>query len=112
MTTDLTPDPREEKLPVWVQESMASMRRTIRALEQSVAAVKGEYPHSNVRLFDKGNRSDTGLPRNSQVAFDSQWGKILVHHDLKGLVRIQGDSRMIVHLEASNALTVELEDRH
>lgn len=110
MINNLTPDPREEKLPVWVKESMASMRRTIRTLEETVAAVKGEHPGSNVRLFDKGTRHDIALPKNAHVSFDSNWGKVIVGHDLDGRVRIQGDSRLILRMNAANALTVELPD--
>ena len=107
---NLTPDPREEKLPMWVRESLNALRRNVRHLEESVAAVKGEHPDSNVHLLDKASLKNTDLPKNSQVAFDSHWGKVIVGHDLDGRVRVQGDNVLIVRLNAGNALTVELEE--
>lgn len=108
--TDRTPDPREEKLPRWVQEKFTAYRREIERLEAVVASVKGEHAGSNVRIFDKGTLKDTPLPKNSQVCFDSNWGKVIVGHDLDDRIRIQGDSKLILRMNAANALTVELDD--
>lgn len=106
----LTVDPREEKLPMWVRETIIALRRNVRDMEEVVASVRGEHEGSNVRLFDKGTIKDTPLPKNSQVCFDSNWGKVTVGHDLDGLIRIQGDSKLVLRMNAANSLTVELED--
>lgn len=105
----LVPDPREEKLPLWARDTLLALRRNVRDMEEAVAAVKGEHEGSNVRLFDRTTLGNTPLPKNSQLAFDSNWGKIAVGHDLDGRVRIQGDSTLILRMSAGNALTVELE---
>lgn len=110
MTDAMTPDPREGKQPGWVQDTLAELRGKVRNMESEVAAVKGEHEGSNVRLVNRTSLKDTPLPPSSMVAFDSKWGKVTVHHDLDGRVRIQGDSALIVRLNAGNALTVELED--
>jgi len=102
-------DPREEKLPLWVREKLDHMRRTIRDLEAVVASVKGEHEGSNVHLIDRASIKRTPLPKNSQVEFNSGWGKIGVYHDLDGRVCIQGDSTIILRVNAGNSVTVELE---
>ena len=107
---NLTADPREEKLPLWVRETIIALRRNVRDLEEVVAAVRGEHEGSNVQLMDKGSLKTTPLPKNSHVKFESNWGGILVGHDLDGRVRVQGDSTLILRMNASNALTVELDD--
>ena len=106
----LTPDPREEKLPVWVQEKLSALRIKVRDMEAVVASVRGEHEGSNVRLLGGASLKDTPLPKNSQIAFDSHWGKIAVGHDLEGRLRIQGDNTLILRMNAGNALTAELEN--
>jgi hypothetical protein len=109
----LEPDPREPKLAVWAQDRLRAQRQRIADLEKSVEAVKGEHAGSNVRLVDFHARmlAPTPLPKDSQVEFDSKWGKVTVHHEMKGgRIRIQGDNTLVVRLQAGNALTVELED--
>jgi hypothetical protein len=101
------PDEREAKLPAWARQEIQTLRNIVSNLHKQVQAVKGEHAGSNVQLIDTTGR--TPLPKGSMVKFDSHWGGVTVHHDSKGLVRIQGDNTLLVRLEAGNALTVELE---
>lgn len=106
---NLTADSREERLPLWVRETIIALRRNVRDLEGVVASVRGEHEGSNVHLIDKASIKRTPLPKNSQVEFNSGWGKIGVYHDLDGRVRIQGDNTIILRVNAGNSVTVELE---
>lgn len=106
----LEPDPREEKLPLWVRENILKMRNQLRKQAETLAIAKGENPDTNVRLVGKHNYEALPLPKHAHVAFRSKWGEIQVGHALDGTVRIQGDSVLIAHLQAGNALTVELKD--
>jgi hypothetical protein len=111
MTNHETADPRESKLPQWAQVSLASMRSTIKELEEAVAILKGEVEgDSNVRILQPSRLGDTPLPKNSMVKFANKWGHITVCHERNGQVRIQGDNVLILHMLAGNSLTVELED--
>ena len=106
-----TPDPREEKLPLWARDTLLALRRQVRDAEQAADAVRGAHEGSNVQLIGKTARKDNvPLPRNSYVRFDSKWGGIQVGHDLDGRIRIQGDSVLVLRMSAANALFVELED--
>lgn len=106
----MTPDPREEKLPLWVRDTLLALRRQVRDAEQIADAVRGVHTGSNVQIVGSGTRKDNiPLPKNSHVQFDSKWGSVQIGHDLDGRVRVQGDSVLIVRLNAGNALTVELE---
>lgn len=108
---DLTPDRREEKLPVWVQEQFQMYRRTITDLRGEVALLKGELPDSNVMMLEKAGLGKTPLPKNAMIKFASKsWGGITVHHERDGRLRIQGDNTLILRMNAGNALTVELEE--
>lgn len=109
MADPMTPDPRESKLPVWAQQTLDQLRLRVLDAEKTMASVKGEHPDTNVHLDVRRSRNSVGLPRNSHVTFDSKWGGIQVGHDLEGRVRIQGDSRLILRMNAANAMTVELE---
>lgn len=106
----MTPDPREERLPAWVRETLHTLRVAVRDAHEIAESVKGEHAGSNVRLDMRTAAEVVPLPKNSHVEFDSKWGKITVGHTMGGQIRIQGDSRMILRMEAANALTVELED--
>lgn len=106
---DMTPNPREEKLPLWARDTLLALRRAVQDAEAAVEALKGEHPGTNVRLQSRTSLVNIPLPRNSSVEFDSNWGKVLVGHEPNGLIRIQGDSKLILRMSASNALTVELE---
>lgn len=110
MADPMTPDPREERQPAWVRQVLAELRARVLDSEKAVASVRGEHPGTNVHLDVRGSRSSVGLPENSHVTFHSKWGGILVGHDLDGRVRIQGDSRLILRVNAANTFTVELED--
>lgn len=110
MTKHMTPDPREEKLPVWVQSSVASMRSTIQDLEAALTTMQGEHQESNVRILKTTSLGNIPLPKNSMVKFDNKWGEILVCHERDGRIRIQGDKAVVLRMLAGNALTVELED--
>jgi hypothetical protein len=105
-----TPDPREAKLPVWVREQLQSYRKTITDLHQAVTVLQGQNAGSNVVLVGKYKMPDTPLPKNSSIAFKSNWGRIQVFHDLKGRVHIQGDNTILVRPGGGNNLTIELED--
>lgn len=107
---NLTPDPREEKLPVWAREKLASLRQNVRKLEEARDVLKGEHQDSNVRLLEKTGLGHIPLPKNSMIKFANNWGHITVHHEPDGRVRIQGDNTILVRLNAGNSLTVELEN--
>lgn len=105
-----SPDPREAKLPVWVQEKLAAERRTVARLREELDLLRGDIPESNVRVMGQPGISDkVNLPRNARVKFDNKWGGIEVHHEKTGRVRIQGDNTLIVRLGSGNSLSVELE---
>jgi hypothetical protein len=105
-----TPDPRETKLPVWAQEKLTAERRTVEQLREELALLRGDLPESNVRVMGKpGICNSVALPPNSSVKFDNKWGGIVVYHDQKGRIQIQGDNTLIVRLGAGNSLSVELE---
>ena len=110
MTDAMAIDPRERRLPVWVQNLILVLRDTTRDAQAVADAVRGEHTGSNVRLQVRGSLEPVPLPENSYVQFDSKWGKVIVGHDLEGRIRVQGDSRMILRMNAANALAVELED--
>lgn len=110
MADPMTPDPREEKQPGWVQQTLAALRGKVRDAEQIANATKGQHPGTNVRLLDKTSTTKIDLPKNSQVEFDSNWGRIIVGHELDGKVRVQGDSAVTLHPSAANSFSVELKD--
>lgn len=110
MTINQTPDPREQRLPAWARDRLMYLRREVRDLERTADTVKGEHKGSNVRLAGCANQKAVPLPKNAHVEFDSNWGKIVVGHDLNGRLRIQGDGAVILRMNAANALTVELGD--
>lgn len=110
LNPNLTPDPREEKLPMWVRTSLLALRNNVRDLEQVAAAVKGVHEGSNVRMLSlTGITDNIPLPKDSMIKFDNKWGGITVHHTKDGGLRIQGDNTLILHMNAGNSLTVELE---
>jgi hypothetical protein len=106
----LKPDPREERLPAWNRDLLTSLRHEVRRLQEALNATKGDHPDSNVTLQGVPSGSSIRLPRNSKIQFKSNWGGIQVHHDLNGRICIQADSSLLVRPNASNSLTVELED--
>lgn len=110
MSKSMTPDLREEKLPLWARLMLTDLRGEVSDLREQVTVLRGEHVQSNVKALGGVKHTDLWLPQNTAVAFDSNWGRIQVGHDLKGLVRIQGDSSLILRMSAGNALTVELED--
>jgi hypothetical protein len=105
----LTPDPREAKLPSWARARLDAPRTHVRDQDKTVQSVTGEHEGSNVVLVGKPQRPDVPLPKNSSVAFKSNWGRIQVFHDLKGRVHIQGDSMIRIRPGGGNNITVELE---
>jgi hypothetical protein len=105
-----TPDPREAKLPVWARERLQSYRTTITDLRKAVTTLQGQNEGSNVTLIGKYRLPDIPLPKNSSVAFKSNWGRIQVFHDLKGRVHIQGDNTILVRPGGGNNITIELEN--
>jgi hypothetical protein len=109
----LIPDAREAKLAQWARDTLAHLRSEVEMLEKALAALRGENEGSNVVIAANAGmhgRPELPLPKNSRIDFATGWGKIQVHHDLKGNVRVQGDSSLVVYLEAGNALTVKLKD--
>jgi hypothetical protein len=106
---NLTPDPREEKLPVWVRTTLHALRRDIRDLEAVAASVRGEHKGSNVEMVDMTRINRTPLPKDSMIRFANNWGGITVYHDRDGRVCVQGDNSLILHMSASNMFTVELD---
>lgn len=107
---NLDPDPREERLPRWVQTTLASLRSDVRELKETADTLRGELPDSNVRIMHRTNLDTIPLPENAMIKFANKWGWITVHHERNGQVRIQGDSTMILHMNAGNSLNVELRD--
>lgn len=59
------PDPREAKLPVWVQEQLQSYRSTITELHDTLAGLRGEHEGSKVTLIGKHGVSQDMRARRS-----------------------------------------------
>ncbi len=106
------PEEREQKLPQWAQYLLLDMRREMRALRSTLDATKGDHPDSNVKLWGTTVGEHVDLRKNSHISFKMEAGNVQVYHERNGRLRVQGDYRLVVYPEASNALSVELEGDH
>lgn len=109
-------DPREAKLPVWVQDKLRILRRDLAQAEQDVRTLEGatvDPKATNVRLVDSETR---GLLSNTKVEFTPQSNvarsirrDILVYIEEDHIV-IHGGGKIKITPRAANAVWIALED--
>ncbi|MFE1425376.1 hypothetical protein ACFW6C_07390 [Streptomyces fungicidicus] len=115
MTMDLTPDPREAKLPKWAVDQLQRYRTEVRGLEAALAEAKGGITDSGVHVVDY-IRGNTPLPEDARVA----WGLPLEEEPLArrriqcyredGWLWVQGSHGLHIQPQASNLTKIRLED--
>ncbi|MFE0447372.1 DUF7239 family protein [Streptomyces fungicidicus] len=116
MATDLTPDPREAKLPKWAVAQLRNLRMEVRTLEVHLKEAKGDIPDADTFLVDYA-RGNTPLPRDARIGFNLRpevefpgRHRIMCYLDDRGWLQIQGDYSLRVQPRASNSLMIRLED--
>lgn len=110
-------DPREERLPRWVQEKLSSLRMEVNVQARIIAELKAEIPETNTFVSDYV-RGDTPLPPNARIDFvlgdDSRADmsrKVQVYISQEGVLEIQGGRTLAVEPRASNSLRIRLDSR-
>lgn len=108
-------DPRESKLPKWVQETLHGLRRELATERKRVAMLKHDVGETDTFIRDYANLKDLPLPRGSVVAFDMPEGEYRTRHQVqvyltdRGTLHVQGDYALTVHPRASNAFDIAVE---
>lgn len=107
------PDPREAKLPKWVQEELRVLRRKLSDEQAAREELRGNIPDANVFVRDY-LRNDRPLPVDARVAFhltpdDGRVRNSVSVHIENGKLRIQGDCMILVRPTSGNSLTIEMD---
>jgi hypothetical protein len=108
-------DPRESKLPKWVQDTLAGLRRELATERKRVAMLKYEVGETDTRIRDYSNLKDLPLPKGSVVAFDMPEGdyptrqQVQVYITERGTLHVQGDYGLVIHPRASNSFDIAIE---
>jgi hypothetical protein len=115
MAMDLTPDPRESKLPKWAQSELSSFRMVVRSLEAALAEAKGNITDSGVHVVDY-IRGNTPLPEDARVAWDLPLAeepaprRSIQCYREAGWLWMQGSHGLQIQPQASNLTKIRLED--
>ncbi len=102
-------DPREEKLPVWVQDKLRYLRRIASDSVNATNEFKNEHGDTPVWIQDYSNGPKT-LPDDTHVVFRmldtseitvhrNEYGHLSIHHNGPG-------GTMVVRPQASNVIIV------
>lgn len=114
MTDRYAPDPREPKLPKWVQEEIRVLRMRLREADRHIEELRANNPDSNVQVMDY-QRGNWNLPNGAVVEFtvrETPHGRqnvIRVNVASDGRLYLNGDYSLNIHPQASNCFYVALE---
>lgn len=114
-------DPREARLPRWVQSNLSSLRRRLSEAEAHIRDLTGdiEATDTHVDSMRSGENLDYPLPPGSKVAYQigetkrhGAYVRAWIHRDPWGGVslHIQGDRALNIMPSASNTFYVTERD--
>jgi hypothetical protein len=119
VSTSLTPDDREHKLPVWAQDIINGLRREIVAGERINATLQWQNPGTDTRLDTILDKRDMELPKGATINFSldpkgrdehhvSIHARVRRDRDGKAVLYLMGGDGLVVEPEASNCIAVSL----
>ena len=106
-------DPREEKLPRWVQDRLAEARRRVREAEAGALEARlGTKPEDSLVIVEKFDTVPIGLG-DAQVAFKPSlgvdWTRFITVRVLNGGIEISGNSGpLVITPVASNVVRIKI----
>lgn len=103
-------DHKLAKLPKWAQIEIGMDSQKIRALEQDIAVLKGDFPDNGVRVMtDMMDDNCIPLPTDSAIRFDIDDGYVEVlldEYNGKLGLGIRGSRELVIRPLVSNSIRV------
>jgi hypothetical protein len=98
---------REERLPLWVKEELASLRTENDNLRKQLNIQSDLGSPISWRVFATNTIPATQIPAHARVIFSIGGRDITLFVDSDGFLVIHGDDALNVLPRASNAITLE-----
>lgn len=116
MSTETAADPREDKLPKWAREELASLRRKLSVAEQYVADAKLDHPadDSDTLLDPYRDLGPIGLGNRPHIRFlagTSRYDYLDVRTDGEGaqrVIEVRGSQGVTLRPTSSNVVQIAL----
>ncbi|MFJ9318831.1 DUF7239 family protein [Streptomyces globisporus] len=101
-------DPREDRLPKWVQEELRRLRGQLAVERQRNEELRGEVGETDVKVQHYGD-DDMPLRQGSRVKFQldvTRWDRYIAVGIENGSLWLHGGGGLTIHPHVSNAFRV------
>jgi hypothetical protein len=111
------PDEREVKLPVWVQDTINTLRRELRDRDATIATLQWQNPQTDMFLTRSRQQGSLPLPKGESIRWrmsDGRWIEIRkkqepLSSDLlsgKAYLSVYSDAQLLVVPHVTNVVNI------